>query len=87
MGRSEDENLRSSIDVTDISGDTGSTSNIVEGEPGDEGVELHEKGEGLTNPAGGSEDGHFAIGGGFSPIATAEEMGAEGGRTGERRSD
>lgn len=46
--------LRSGVDVADIGGDTGSSGDIVEGEAGNEGVELHEKGEGLPDPAGGT---------------------------------
>ena len=39
-----------SVDVGDVDGDTGPAVDVVEGEVGDVGVELHEKGEGLPAP-------------------------------------
>lgn len=36
---------------------TGATTNIVEGELGDTGIELHQQGQRLANATGGTEDG------------------------------
>ena len=48
---------RVGVDVRDISSDTWSTSDIVEGESGDEGVSLQEKRHGLTNTTYTSSEG------------------------------
>lgn len=63
--------LRSGVDVADVSCDAGSSGDIVEGEVGDERVELHEEGEGLADAAGGSEDGDLALGDGLRRVAAA----------------
>ena len=44
------------LDVADVGGNTGGADDVVEGEGGDEGVELHEEGEGLVDPAGSAQD-------------------------------
>lgn len=47
--------------MADIGGDAWSSGDIVEGELGDEGVELHEEGEGLADAASGAEDGDLTL--------------------------
>jgi hypothetical protein len=44
------------VDVSDISGDTRTTSDVVQGELGDARVELEEEGERLTDTTTGTED-------------------------------
>jgi hypothetical protein len=61
--------------VADIGGDTGSVSNIVESEAGDERIKLHEKGKWLTDTSSSTEDGNLAVGNGLRGIATAEDVG------------
>lgn len=48
---------RVGVDVRDISSDTWGTSDIVEGESGDEGVSLQEERHGLTNTTYKSSEG------------------------------
>ena len=50
---------RLGVDVRDIGGNTGSATDIVEGEIGDAGVHLEEKREGLADTARGTEDGNL----------------------------
>ena len=45
------------VDVGEISSDTGSSTDIVQSQVGDTGVELHQQGERLANAARGTEDG------------------------------
>ena len=47
--------------MADVSGDSWGSGDIVEGDPGDERVELHEEGERLTDPAGGAQDRDLAL--------------------------
>lgn len=63
--------LGAGVDVADVGGDSGGAGDIVEGEVGDEGVKLHEKGKGLADPAGSAEDGNLALGGGVGGEETA----------------
>ena len=43
--------------MTEVSSDTRSTADVVEGELGNTGVELQEEGEGLANATTSTEDG------------------------------
>lgn len=45
------------VDVGKVGGDTGSAADVVEGEVGDTGVQLHEQGERLADTTGGTENG------------------------------
>ena len=58
--------------MTDISGDTRSTSDIVERERGDKRVKLHEQGKRLSDAAGGPKNGDLAIWLGFGAVRSAE---------------
>ena len=51
------------IDVRDISSNTGSAADIVEGELCDERVELEEEGQGLANSSAGAENGDLGLAG------------------------
>lgn len=51
--------------MADVGGDSGGAGDVVEGEVGDEGVELHEECERLADAAGGAQDGDFTLGGRF----------------------
>lgn len=70
--------LGAGVDVADVGGDAGCAGDIVEGEGGDEGVKLHEEGEGLADAAGGAEDGDLALGAGLDSEAPAGEVGGSG---------
>lgn len=61
----EQQYLRSGVDVADVGGDAGGAGDIVEGELGDERVELHEESEGLADATGRAEDGDLALGDGL----------------------
>jgi hypothetical protein len=64
--------------VADIGSNTGSVSDIVESEVGDERIEFHEKREWLTDSSGSTEDGDLAFGDGLRGVATAEDVGRWG---------
>ena len=66
---------RSGVDVANIGGNARGSSDIVKREGGNEGVELHEKGEGLPDPAGGAEDGYLALRDGLGGVGTARAAG------------
>lgn len=53
-----------SVDMADISGDTGRTPDIVQAQSGDERVGLEQQAQGLSDPTAGTEDGDFALGSG-----------------------
>ena len=65
------------VDVGDIGGDAGGGRDIVEGEGGDEGVQLHEESQRLPDAAGRAEDGHLPLRlpGCGGVAAAAEELG------------
>jgi hypothetical protein len=65
------------VDVGDVGGDAGGAGDIVEGEGGDERVQLHEEGERLPDAAGRAEDGDLPLrlaGGGGVAAAAAEDL-------------
>lgn len=47
--------------MANIGGDTGGASDIVEGELGDERVELHEQSQRLADPTGSAQNGDLAL--------------------------
>jgi len=79
--------LRSGVYVADIGGDAGSSGDIVKGEARNEGIELHEKGERLPDPAGGAENGYLALRHRLGGVPTAEEMRGAAGGGGVERSE
>nr|GMC99699.1 hypothetical protein MtrunA17_Chr8g0360511 [Ipomoea batatas]GME06386.1 hypothetical protein MtrunA17_Chr8g0360511 [Ipomoea batatas]GME18499.1 hypothetical protein MtrunA17_Chr8g0360511 [Ipomoea batatas] len=56
--------LRSGIDVANIGSNARSPGDIEKGEVRYERIELHEQRKRLADPAGGSQDGDFPLGGG-----------------------
>ena len=66
--------LRSGVDVAHIGSDAWGAGDIVEGEGGNEWVELHQEGQGLPDPAGGAEDGHLALRRRLAGVATAGQV-------------
>ena len=60
--------------MADVSSDSGGSGDIVEGEPGDERVELHKEGKGLADPTGGAEDRDLALGDGAGVERSPEEV-------------
>lgn len=59
-----------------VSGDAGSAGDIVEGEGGDERVDLHEQRERLADATGRTEDGHLPLRVGRGGVVpAAEELG------------
>lgn len=77
--------LRSGVDVADIGGNARCTGDIVKGEGRNEGVELHQKREGLSDPAGGAEDGYLALRHWIGGVATARQLRAAGHGGSEHR--
>jgi hypothetical protein len=65
------------VDVGDVGRDAGGPGDIIEGEGGDERVELHEEGERLPDAARSAQDGHLPlrVGRGGVAAAAAEELG------------
>jgi hypothetical protein len=57
-----------------VGGGAGGAGDIVEGEGGDERVELHEQREGLPDAAGRAEDGHLPLRVGRGGVAPAAEV-------------
>ena len=53
---------RLGVHVGAVGSDTGGAHNVVKRQLGDVGGHLHEHGEGLADAAGGTEDGHLALG-------------------------
>ena len=76
------EDLRSAVDVADIGGDTRGPSDIVEGEPGDQRVELHQQSQRLPDTPGGAENGDLALRDGFGGVATSSDVGRGASRYG-----
>lgn len=72
--------------MADIGGDAGSAGEIVEGELGDERVELHEEGERLTDAAGGPEHGDLTAGDGLRREGSPGKVRRRGGGGGGRKS-
>jgi hypothetical protein len=54
--------LSGSVDVADISGNTGSTPDIVKAQPSDQRVGLEQQRQGLTDSTTGTEDGDLSLG-------------------------
>lgn len=67
-----------SVDMADISSNTGGTPDIVQAQPSDEGVGLEQEGQGLSDPTASAEDGDFALGTGRGGEGS-EGGGFEGG--------
>ena len=72
--------LRSGVDVADISGNAWSVSDIIERKLRNKRVKLHEESQGLADPSSCAQDGDFPVGYGFSGISSAEEV-LSGGRS------
>lgn len=66
--------------MTNISGNSRSVSDIVEGERRDKRIKLHEESKRLTNSTGGTKDGDFSLGDGTGREATADNRLLRGGR-------
>ena len=65
------------VDVGNVGSDARGGRDIVEGEGGDEGVQLHEERQRLPDAAGRAEDGHLPrlLPGRGGVVAAAEELG------------
>lgn len=74
--------------MTNISSNSRSVSDIVEGEGRDKRIKLHEESKRLTNSTGGTKDGDFTLGDGAGGEATADNRLLRGGRrSDEHRSE
>ena len=73
---------RSGVDVADIGGDTGSSSDIVKSEPGNKRVKLHQQSQRLTDPASGTEHGNLAFRDGLRRVATPTHKATASGYSG-----
>lgn len=71
--KTEYKDLRSGVDVADVSCNAGSASDIVESELGDERIELHEESERLAYATSGSKHGNLPLRHGAGAVASAEE--------------
>ncbi|GLT25303.1 hypothetical protein SLA2020_004400 [Shorea laevis] len=65
--------------MADIGGNARGVGDIIESESGNEGVELHEKSERLSDPSGSAQDGDFPIRDGLGRVAPAEKLLGGGG--------
>lgn len=74
--------LSTRVNVADVGGNSGGAGNIVEGEAGDKGIQLHEEGEGLADPSGGPQNGDLPLRrwlGGVASSNYASRWGRRGG--------
>ncbi|KXI72582.1 UNVERIFIED_CONTAM: hypothetical protein ACS92_07275 [Bacillus cereus] len=60
--------------MRNVSGDTGTQSQVVQGELGDLVVKFQQQGQWLANTTGSAQDGHFVSGGGSGGELSSSEF-------------